>query len=212
MQSGQLRQLIAAGLLGCFAMLGTGLVAVTHEYTHERIVENQRQLQMRQLGQLIPLQHVDNDLLTDVITISAPQTLNAETTMVYRARRDGQNIAAVFSPVVAHGYAGSIHLIVAVQHNGTLAGVRVLQHRETPGLGDRVEVERSDWIYSFNHRALDAPGPEGWRIKRDGGVFDQFTGASITPRGVVNAVYATLKYYAANRDRLFAKPSEEQLI
>jgi len=209
MQKRHCRQLIAAGLLGSFAMLGTTLVAVTYDLTFQRIEENQRQALMRQLDRLIPKHSIDNDLLSDVITISAPETLNAQTTKVYRARSDSQPIAAIFSPVVARGYAGPIQLSIAVRHDGTLAGVRVLQHKETPGLGDKVDEERSDWVYSFNNRALGNPGPEGWRVRREGGVFDQFAGATITPRGVINAVYATLKYYDANRDSLFLASSEE---
>lgn len=207
MHKRQVRQLIAAALLGGFAMLGTTLVAVTYDRTSERIEENQRQVLMRQLNQLIPKQSIDNDLLSDVITISELETLNAQTKKVYRGRRDSQPIAVIFYPVVARGYAGPIHLLVAVRLNGTLAGVRVLQHNETPGLGDRIDEQRSDWIFSFNNKAIDDPGPEGWKVKREGGAFDQFAGASVTPRGVIKAVHDTLKYYHAKRDHLFKPQS-----
>lgn len=208
MQKRHARQLIAAALLGGFAMLGTTLVAVTYDHTFKIIEENKRQALIRQLDQLISKQSIDNDPLSDVINISAPQSLNTNSTKVYRARKDNQPVAAVFSPVVARGYAGPITLIVAVRHNGTLAGVRVLQHHETPGLGDKIDERRSDWIFGFTGKTIQDPGPEGWNLRRDGGVFDQFAGASITPRGVIKAVHATLKYFHANQDYLFEQPMQ----
>ncbi|MDJ0805839.1 MAG: electron transport complex subunit RsxG [Gammaproteobacteria bacterium] len=202
-----LKQVIAAAILGGFAMLGTTLVAVTYDRTHERIDENRRQVLMRQLAQLVPEQGIDNDLLSDVVSISVPAILNVDNSKVYRIRKDGQPHAVVISPVVARGYAGPIYLMVAVRYNGTLAGVRVLQHQETPGLGDKIDDRRSDWIYSFKDKSIDNPGPEDWKVKRDGGAFDQFTGASITPRGVVKAVHETLRFYHANRDYLYKQRS-----
>jgi electron transport complex protein RnfG len=193
-------------VLGGFAMLGTTLVAVTYEGTQQRIHDNQRQLLLNQLNRMIPQQDLDNDLLSDVIEVSAPETFNVGTTFVHRARRQGQPVAAIFSPVVARGYAGPIQLLIAVRHDGRLAGVRVLAHNETPGLGDRLDEQRSDWIFSFKNLSLDNPLPEDWKLKRDGGAFDQFTGASVTPRGVIRAVYATLHYFRANREFLFIQP------
>jgi len=151
----------------------------------------------------VPAQQVDNDILSDVIEISAPEILGTQITRVYRGRRAGQPVAAVLSPVVTQGYSGSIQLIVAIRFDGTLAGVRVLSHRETPGLGDKIEAERADWILGFEGRSLLDPPASAWKVKRDGGAFDQFTGATITPRAVVRGVRAGLEYFGDHRDRLF---------
>jgi len=115
----------------------------------------------------------------------------------------GWPVAAVFAPVAPDGYNGNIRLLVAVRLDGTLAGVRVLAHRETPGLGDNIEAERSDWILGFSGKSLQDPKADSWKVQRDGGVFDQFTGATITPRAVVKAVKNTLLYYQEHGQKLF---------
>jgi electron transport complex protein RnfG len=195
-------------LLGAFGIIGAGLVGLSHEGTAARIADNERQALLDQLHVLVPSQYIDNDLLADVIEVSAPQQLGTATTRVYRARRDGEPFAAVMSPVITQGYSGPIQLIVAVRADGSLAGARVLSHRETPGLGDKIEVERSPWMLGFAGRSLGDPPPSGWKVKRDGGVFDQFTGATITPRAVVSGVKSALEYYAGHRDALFMNPVE----
>jgi electron transport complex protein RnfG len=197
-------------LLGMFGVIGAGLVGISHDATAARIAANERQAMLDRLHVLLPPHYVDNDLLADAIEVSAPEYLGAEVTRVYRARRDGEPFAAVFSPVVTQGYSGAIRLIVAIHSDGTLAGARVLSHRETPGLGDKVEVERSPWMLSFAGRSLTDPPPAGWRVKRDGGVFDQFTGATITPRAVVKGVKSTLDYFADHRDGLFIANATSQ--
>ena len=197
--------LLSALVLGGFALIGTTLVSFTHGATAARIAGNQRQALLQELESLSPRQDRDNDLLRDVIEVEAPAGQTGVTMRVYRARREGEPVAAIFTPVIARGYAGPMELIVAVYADGSLAGVRVLQHRETPGLGDKVELQRSPWILDFNRRSLEDPAAEGWRVKRDGGVFDQFSGATITPRGVVAAVHTTLSSFQAHRQRLFAQ-------
>ncbi|MDJ0740400.1 MAG: electron transport complex subunit RsxG [Gammaproteobacteria bacterium] len=198
--------LMSGMLLGLFGVVGAGLVGFSHESTAQRIAQNERQVLLDQLHVLVPPQYVDNDMLDDVVEVSAPEQLGTALTRVYRARRDGAPLAAVLSPVVTQGYSGPIQLIVAIRADGTLAGARVLSHRETPGLGDKVEVERSSWMLGFAGRSLGDPPPARWKVKRDGGVFDQFTGATITPRAVVRGVKAALEYYADNRDGLFIEP------
>lgn len=197
-------------LLGAFGIIGAGLVGLSHEGTAARIADNERQALLDQLHVLVPPQYIDNDLLADVIEVSAPQQLGTATTRVYRARRDGEPFAAVMSPVITQGYSGPIQLIVAVRADGSLAGARVLSHRETPGLGDKIEVERSPWMLGFAGRSLGDPPPSGWKVKRDGGVFDQFTGATITPRAVVSGVKSALEYYAGHRDALFMNPAGQE--
>ncbi len=197
--------LISGLLLGAFGVLGAGLVGLSHEGTAERIARNERQALLDQLHILVPPHYIDNDLLSDVIEVSAVEQLGTDTTRVYRARMGDQAVAAVLSPVVTQGYSGPIQLIVAIRSDGSLAGARVLRHRETPGLGDKVEVERSSWILGFAGRSLNDPPPSRWKVKRDGGEFDQFTGATITPRAVVRGVKSALEYFAAHRDQLFLK-------
>lgn len=196
--------LVSGILLGLFGVLGAALVGFSYESTAERIARNEREALLQQLQVLVPAAQIDNDMLTDVIDVSAPQALGTATTRVYRGRRGGEPVAAVLSPVVTQGYSGSIQMLVAIRFDGSLAGVRVLSHRETPGLGDKIELERSDWIKGFAGRSLLDPSPSGWKVKRDGGVFDQFTGATITPRAVVREVKASLDYFAQHKGALFA--------
>ena len=197
--------LISGALLGVFGILGAGLVGFSHDSTAERIAQNERESLVRQLQQLVPAGQFDNDMSTDVIEVSAGDQLGAARTRVYRARLAGTTTAVVLSPVITQGYSGAIRLIVAVQRDGRLAGVRVLGHRETPGLGDKIEAERSDWILGFAGKSLLAPAASAWKVKRDGGVFDQFTGATITPRAVVRGVKASLEYVRENEVLLFAE-------
>jgi electron transport complex protein RnfG len=196
---------VAATILSIFAVLGTGLVALTHAYTAERITANERASLLRKLHALVPADAVDNDMINDRITVHAKELLGSDKTLVYRGRRDGQPVALVLTTVVPNGYSGPIKLLVAVRHDGTLGGVRVVSHKETPGLGDKIEEEKSDWILSFDDKSLRNPTPDKWRVKRDGGAFDQFTGATITPRFLVQAVKNTLIYVQQQGDLLYAK-------
>lgn len=198
--------LVSGGLLGIFGILGAGLVGFSHDNTAARIAQNQRDSLLRQLRVLVPNDQADNDMSTDVIEVSAQDSLGVETTRVYRAKLDGRIIAIVLSPVITQGYSGKMRLIVGVWRDETLAGVRVLSHRETPGLGDKIELDRSDWILGFDGRSLVSPPASQWRVKRDGGVFDQFTGATITPRAIVSGVKAALEYVRANQVQLFGQP------
>ena len=191
----------AAGLLLAFAFIGTLLVGLSYDNTTEQIRQNERIALLTQLNAITP-QH-DNDLLQNPLIVQAPQQLGSEQTTVYRARLGQEPVAAIFSPVIAQGYSGAINLIIAVQTDGTLAGVRVISHRETPGLGDKIEHERHPWILGFAGKHLN--NPRRWRVKRDGGDFDQFTGATITPRAVVAAVHRTLQYFAQHRNQLLPR-------
>ncbi len=195
---------LGAALLGLFGIIGSTLVALTYQGTAERIARNEREAVLRQIHALLPPDSMDNDMLHDTIVVSAPDELGAAQTTVYRARLHGRDMAVVFSPVIAQGYNGAIKLIIAVRADGSLAGVRVLSHRETPGLGDKIDERKSDWVLGFSDKSLDNPPVERWLVKRDGGDFDQFTGATITPRGVVKAVKQTLIYFQQHRDALFA--------
>ncbi len=199
-------------ILGLFAVIGTGIVAYTFEHARERIVANERAALLEKLQTLIPSGEHDNDLLADKIEVSDRTLLGgAKPVTVYRARKVGQPVAAVLTPVVApDGYSGPIKLLIAIRYDGSLAGVRVIAHRETPGLGDPIEETHSDWILKFTGRSLNDPPAEKWKVKKDGGVFDQFTGATITPRAVVKAVYNCLQYFMAQRERLFTPTPTER--
>jgi electron transport complex protein RnfG len=197
--------LITASLLTLFAASGAALVGVTFIQTEDDIKHNEKLTLLRKLNNIIPAESYDNDLLADTIIIK-PSTLlsTKEDSLAYRARKNSQNVAVVFSSIATNGYNGSIHLLVGVDVNGNLSGVRVVKHRETPGLGDAVDISHSNWILAFNDKSLSNPDDQGWKVKRDGGIFDQFTGATITPRAVVNAVHDALLYFEKNRDMLFS--------
>lgn len=195
-------------LLAIFAITATVLVALTETQTRERIHENQRQATLRAIAAVVPEQSFNNDILTDTLSLPATAALGTtETTTVYRARRDQTPVAAVLNVIAPNGYSGSIHMLVGIYYDGTLSGVRVISHRETPGLGDKIDERRDDWILQFSGLSLQNPPTVRWKVKRDGGSFDQFTGATITPRAVVSAVQQALLYFEEHRDRLFMTPS-----
>lgn len=191
-------------LLGVFAIIGTAILAITHEQTKERIAENERNVLLRNLHAVVTPDSHDNELFTDTIEVTDAKLLGSKKPVtVYRARLNGKPVAAIFSAIAPDGYNGNIKLLVAIKADGTLSGVRVIGHRETPGLGDYIEAERSDWITKFTGLSLIQPDERGWRVKRDGGNFDQFTGATITPRAVVKAVYHCLQYFRQHQQDIF---------
>lgn len=198
----------AAGILAGFAMFGALLVAVTWESTEERIAANERAFLLRSLADVLPEDGYDNAVHDDVITVTDRALLGTPAPVsVYRARLRHRPVAVVMTPVAPGGYSGPIKLLVGVLADGSVSGVRVVAHRETPGLGDKIDIERNDWILGFDGRRLGAPPRERWAVRRDGGVFDQFTGATITARAVVSAVRDALLYFEAHRDELFAAPA-----
>lgn len=206
-----LRHVLVTGLfLFLFAVVGAALVALTHDKTAQRIHENEKAALLRNLHVIIPPERHDNDIFHDTIELDVPELSPDEPVVVYRARRDGWPVAAVFTVVAPDGYNGKIKLLVGVNLDGTVAGIRVISHKETPGLGDAIEADKSDWIEIFRGKSIGNPPLEQWKVKRDGGAFDQLTGATITPRAVVKVVRKTLLYFQAHRDEVFAAhPSGE---
>jgi electron transport complex protein RnfG len=195
-------------LLGLIALLGTALLVGVNELTHERILEQEKQRVLQQLNEIVPMASFNNDLLADKIEIIDPlQFRHPAPVIIYRARFDGEPIAVMMIVTAPDGYNGDIRILTGIAANGTIIGVRVISHRETPGLGDPIEIEKDDWILGFNQKSLGNPQPESWAVKRDGGEFDQFTGATISPRAVVRAVRNTLKYFETNRQSLFERPA-----
>lgn len=193
-------------LTALFAVVATFLVTLTESGTREGILENQRQATLNAISALLPQHRYNNAILQDVILLPPNEQLGTtEITTVYRARQNDEPVAAVFTAVAPDGYSGTITLLVGIYTDNSLAGVRVINHRETPGLGDKIEAQRDDWILKFSGLSLDDPAPSQWKVKKDGGMFDQFTGATITPRAVVATIKRALEFFEANQDKLFAE-------
>jgi len=199
------RQILLSGLfLWLFAVAGTSFVAVTENLSREAIVENERRVLLRNLHALLPASKLDNDLIADTLVIQPSRLLGTEDqSLVYRARFQGEPVAAIFNSIAPNGYSGKIHLLVGVYYDGSIAGVRAVKHSETPGLGDAVDIQKSGWVLGFNGKSLENPTRAKWLVKRDKGIYDQFTGATITPRAIVQAVKNTLLYYEKNAEALF---------
>lgn len=201
--------LLTAAILTGFAVAGAVMVGVTFINTKDDIKLNEERVLLDQLNTIIPKERYNNDLLKDTITLKSQPLLGTnDETLAYRARKDGQPVAVVFTSIAPNGYNGPIEMLVGVYEDGTTAGVRVVKHRETPGLGDAISTSHSDWILGFNEKSLTNPNPEKWKVKRDGGIFDQFTGATITPRAVVKAVHNALLYFSRNKDTLFKRSAD----
>ena len=202
----QYRQIIITTvILLLFAVIGTTLVAFTFDQTHEQIAANERATLLRKLHRLIAPDQHDNVLLEDTVSVRDEALLGTDKpVMVYRARKDGEAVALVIAAIAPDGYSGSIKLLVGINVDGSLSGVRVVAHRETPGLGDAIDEARSDWIHIFDGKSLQSPVTGRWAVKKDGGDFDQLTGATVTPRAMVKAVRNALLYYRDHQEALFA--------
>ncbi len=198
-------------MLGLFAVLTTNIIAGTYLGTRERIAESQRKAAEKALLEIVPAERHNNSMLDDTHAVNADtQGLSlAGDKQIFVARQDGEIVAVILPVVAPDGYSGSIELIVGINRDGSIAGVRTLTHRETPGLGDKVDLKKSDWILAFNGKSLQNPKPEKWAVKKDKGDFDQFTGATITPRAVTAAVKRALQYYAAHRSELLELTEED---
>ncbi|MGI9293754.1 MAG: electron transport complex subunit RsxG [Pseudomonadales bacterium] len=193
-------------LLGVFAVVTTGVIAATHLGTKDRIAEQIRAARERALLEIVPASRHNNAMLDTTLPIADINLLNLTTEQkIFIALQDGAPVAFVFPSIAPDGYSGAIELLVGVNADGSIAGVRTVQHEETPGLGDKVDLKKSNWILGFNDRSLINPQPAQWKVKKDKGVFDQFTGATITPRAVTKAVYQTLEYYRLRREELLAQ-------
>ena len=197
-------------LLALFAVATALLLAGSFLMTKERIAEQVRKAEEKALLQIVPRERHDNSMLDDTLPVGpevAALGLRSEK-RIYRARQGNEVVAAIIPATARDGYSGDIELIVGVNADGTVAGVRALAHKETPGLGDKVSLSKSDWILDFNGRSLGNPDIAGWAVKKDRGVFDQFTGATITPRAVVAATLRALQYAESNRAVLFGADDE----
>ncbi len=193
-----------AMLLGGIAMICSAALVLGNLRTRDAIAARQAEDLQRSLEQVLPATLHDNRLLDDAIVIESdghPRT-------VYVARKEGVVTGAAFE-IVGKGYSGDVVSIMAVDASGTILGVRVTRHSETPGLGDKIEIKKTPWIESFNGHSLGNPDEKGWAVKKDGGIYDQFTGATITPRAVVASVQEGLQFFTAHRPEITAdKPAQ----
>ena len=200
--------LSTTGIMIGFTVIGTVLLAATYFTTRLPILDSERQAKLKLFAQVLPAALHDNDLLKDGVKVPAGGDLgNRETTLAYRARLAGQPAAVVLEATAPDGYSGDIKLLIAVRADGELAGVRVLTHKETPGLGDYIDIAHSDWIQkNFDGQSIAKTSDDRWKVKKDGGSFDYMAGATITPRAVVKAVHKALQYFAAHREEIFSAP------
>jgi len=185
------------------AVLTVALVVIAN-VTHDRIARNQQAWIKEHLDALVPPGSYDNDPLLDTISVTSPSLLGtAAPVTVYRMRKAGQPVAVAIRSIAPEGYRGPLELLVAIEPGGRLIGVQVIRHNETPGLGDAFENRERGWLERFRGLSLTHPPQQRWSVRRDGGDFDAFTGATITPRAIVKAVRQTLEFYQRNEDRLY---------
>ncbi len=199
----------AALVLMAGAITAFGLVALVHDLTRARIAANAQARALARFDEVLAGLAHDNDLLADTVTVRDPESPDAKATIaVHRARRNGQVVALVLELNAPDGYSGPIRLLVAIEPAGSVLAARVVEHRETPGLGDFIDASKSDWIKRFDGRSLQAPAAAaGWRVRKDGGEFDQYTGATVTSRATVAAVAHSLRVFEHHRDALLAPPA-----
>jgi H+/Na+-translocating ferredoxin:NAD+ oxidoreductase subunit G len=199
-----------AGIMIGFTVVGTVLLASTFFTTRAPIAKSEAAARMQLFRQILPESLHDNDLLSDTTRIPAGGELhNRGDTLAYRARLHGDPAAVILETLAPDGYSGDIKLLVAIRADGELVGVRVIAHKETPGLGDYIDIAHGNWIKNFDGQSLAKMSEGVWKVKKDGGSFDYMAGATITPRAVVKAVHGALKYFAAHRDELFAAQAKE---
>ena len=186
-----------AATLGLVALIASAALSLTNRQTHEPIASAEARDLQASLHQVLPEGFSDNELLKDTVMV---KTAQGDVT-VYRARK-GALVRGVIYPMTGRGYSGPISLVMGVDRDGHILGVRITKHTETPGLGDKIELDKSDWVRSFVGKYIGNPPPPRWAVKKDGGDFDQFTGATITPRSVVKTVHEGLAFFTAHRERL----------
>lgn len=204
MMSQSIRQ--NALVLALFALVTALLLASTSLGTRDTIAASERKAAQKTLQEIYPDATHDNDILED--TLAIPEAYLAtlglkQAANIHVARKEGKIVGFIIPSTAPDGYSGDIRQITGINADGTIAGVRVLSHKETPGLGDKLELRKSPWVLSFNGKSFGNPERDGWKVKKDGGVFDQFTGATITPRAIIGKVLSTLIFYQEHRDELF---------
>ena len=194
-------------LLGLFAVITTGLIAVTHFSTKSRNETQQAHKLKSLINEVFPQDRHDNAILDDCIQLSSPLLGSAEAQTIYRAKRQDEPVGFVVTTIAPNGYSGQIKMIVGITLDLEILGTRVIEHKETPGLGDKIDLAVSDWILSFSNKTFSDDNARQWQVKKDGGQFDQFTGATITPRAVVGSVANTARFVHDNMSQLLSAQS-----
>lgn len=196
-------------LLGLFALVCTGLVALVNQQTFDTIKQQEQQELARILHQIIPDALHDNELTQQCTLLQDKDALGTDSPMpAYIATFAGKPVAIAMEAIAPDGYNGNIKLIVGISQQGEVLGVRTLSHQETPGLGDKIDLRKSNWVESFLGKSLTSADDKRWLVKKDGGDFDQFTGATITPRAYVKAVKRALWYFTENQADIFNQPRQ----
>lgn len=191
-----------ATILGLFGLFCTLVIGLTFSGTEERIADQKRRAKLNALYQITPVSSHNNDLLQDTLDQQFKELGHRSTKVLHFAKRDDVVRTIIYPVTTSEGYSGDIDFLLGVNMDGSVAGLRVVQHKETPGLGDGIELRKSSWVLDFDDKSLDNPNDEGWQVKKDGGVFDGFTGATITPRAIVLATAKTLAFHRDNAEQL----------
>jgi electron transport complex protein RnfG len=195
-------------ILGAFALVSIGLNAIFNHITKDKIKAEMQAKLARTLGELVPASQYNNDVYHDCVIIEAGEQLgHREPTRFYRMTKDGEPVATVFTLTAPDGYNGNIELLIGIYHDDSIAGISVIQHNETPGLGDKIEPRKSNWLQQFKGLSLTNTPSEQWKVKKDGGQFDAFTGATITPRAVLKAIERGLSFYQSHKSIIFSSPN-----
>ena len=188
----------------CFALVFTALLAYVFNITKAPIEKSEAEARMGLFNQIVPKSLYNNDLLKDSISIASNDLLGNKGTIIANRARINDKPSAVILEALAHdGYSGDIKLLIAINVDGSIVGVRVIKHKETPGLGDYIDIAKGNWIKLFDGESLEKTVDTKWAVKKDGGQFDYMAGATITPRAIVKAVHKALQYFAANKEALF---------
>jgi len=187
-----------------FALIGTAMLATTYDLTRETIKQNEENEKLKLISQIAPATAFNNDIIKDKAPLAVDELLgNEEKTFAYIGRLNNQPSIVVMPIIAPDGYSGKISMLIAIHGDGRIGGVRVISHKETPGLGDYIEITKNKWITIFNGTSLDPQRDSDWQVRKDGGQFDYMAGATITPRAVVKAVHNALKYFTLHHEALF---------
>ena len=202
-----LRVMTKSGLaLAAFALISVVFVSTSERLTRDKIAENKAMMLLMALNEVVPPSAYTNKLVDSKVILSIKATGFARETPVYFAFKNNIPVAAIFETTTLNGYGGAIKVLVGVNaQDKSITGVRIVEHKETPGLGDKMELQKSNWVLSFDGKSLTNLSLQDWQVQKDGGKFDQFTGATITPRAIVNLVKSTLLYAQDHLDKLFSK-------
>ena len=198
-------------ILFAFAVVATSLLVFTFNRTQPSIERSQQAAKLAQLNQVLPHLLYDNDLIASQRSVPPDSQLGTQQPSAMWVARRGDTVTAVVLEAVApEGYSGNINFLIGIDLNGGVTGVRVTSHRETPGLGDYIDRQKSPWIEQFIGKSISQPANKLWGVAKDGGAFDARAGATITPRAVVKAVHSTLEYFVRNRKAIIALPPTEK--